>query len=62
MSNAEKQSLIASIDYLAERIAEERGAEVVESIFSFYGVSDLESLSEGDLWNIYGDLHQIDAD
>ena len=59
---AEKQSLIASIEYLAERIAEERGAEVAESVFTFYGVTDLDSLSEGDLWNIYGDLHQIDAD
>lgn len=58
----EKQSLIASIEYLAERIPEEHGAEVVESVFSFYGASDLEALTEGDLWNIYGDLHQIDAD
>ena len=58
----EKQSLIASIEYLMKKVAEEHGIEVVESVFKCYVVSDLESLSEGYLWNIYGDLHQIDAD
>lgn len=62
MAHSERNSLIASIEYLVNRITEERSAEVAASAFRFYEYSDLESLSVGELWEIYGDLHQIDMD
>lgn len=62
MTKAEKQNLIASIEYLAERVSEERGNEAVDYVFQMRGVRNLFALNEGDLWNLYGDLHQMDTD
>ena len=62
MSKAEKQSLIASIEYLTERVEKARGIEAAETAYRGYRARNLYVLSEGDLWNILGDLQQMDTD
>ena len=59
---AEKQSLIASIEYLAQRISEEHGVEMVESVFTFYRVTTLIRSAKVIFVTFYGNLNQIDAD
>ncbi|MBQ3291386.1 MAG: hypothetical protein IJH43_03290 [Mogibacterium sp.] len=62
MRNKERESLIASIDDLAATIEEKYGADVVNSQFAFYGISDLETLTVNELWEIFGTLQQMAAD
>lgn len=59
---AEKRNLIDTIDYLADRVANNRGSEIAMSAFNGNDISDLEDLSIGELWEIFGNLQQMDAD
>lgn len=62
MTKTERESLISSIEYLADKIASEQGADRVDSILTFYGIREIEEISDCDLWAVFGDLQQIDAD
>ena len=59
---AEKRDLIDTIEYLADRVANNRGSEIAMSAFNSSDISDLDDLSIGELWEILGNLEQIDAD
>ena len=58
----EKQNLIDTIEYLADRVANDRGSETAVSAFNGNDISGLEDLSIGELWEILGNLQQMDAD
>lgn len=58
----EKQNLIDTIEYLADRVAKDRGSEIAMSAFNENASSELAELSIGDLWEILGNLQQVDAD
>ena len=62
MTKLERESLVSSIEYLADKIAKEQGADRVDSILTFYEVGEIEKISDCDLWAVFGDLQQIDAD
>ena len=62
MSKAERDSLITTIEYLAESVAEKHGIAVAESAFSHHGIDNLDTLSVGELWEILGNLQQIESD
>ncbi len=62
MTKTERESLVSSIEYLADKIASEQGADRVDSILTFYGISEIEEINDCDLWSVFGDLQQIDAD
>lgn len=58
----EKHNLIDTIEYLADRVAKERGSEIAMSAFNGKDLSELAELSIGNLWEILGNLQQMDAD
>lgn len=62
MTKTERESLVSSIEYLVDKIVSEQGADRVDSILTFYGIKEIEAISDCDLWSVFGDLQQIDAD
>lgn len=58
----EKHNLIDTIEYLADRVAKERGSEIAMSAFNGKDLSELAELSIGNLWEILGNLQQMDVD
>ena len=62
MSKAERESLISSIEYLSDLIAAERGSDFVDGMFKRLGVRSIYTIPSSDLWEVYGEFHQIEAD
>jgi len=62
MTKAERESLISSIEYLADLIAAERGSDFVDAMFKRLGVKTIYTIPSCDLWEVYGEFHQAEAD
>ena len=62
MTREEKMSWITSIEYCADRVAEELGWKVAESVLLRCGAISIEGLNPSQYDEVFSDLSAIEAD
>lgn len=62
MTKTERDSLISGIKYLMDVIAAEKGSAFVEAMCKRLGVREVYTIPSSELWNVYGEFHQVEAD
>lgn len=62
MMRAERENWIVSIENTADFIASEIGSETVDFVLGRYGASSIESISDSDLSEVFGELYAIETD
>ena len=62
MTKAERDSLMSSLEYLIDSIASERGSDFVDGMLKRMGIKSIYTIPSCDLWEVYGEFHQVEAD
>lgn len=62
VSNRDHVNLRMSIESVADEVASELGSECVKEVFSMYGASSIENLSEGAYEQVFSELMRLSAD